>query len=123
MDYREKYEEALERARQIHNEGKAQCFDVMTKVFPELAEVDDGKIRKWLINLVKSHIRWLEDRVKEQLSNGQIYGGELSKARVSLAWLEKQGNKPNNQLDETSYQAGIKRVLDNPESYGLCKSI
>ena len=41
MDYKKKYKEALERARQIHSEGKAQCHNIMIKVFPELEESED----------------------------------------------------------------------------------
>lgn len=43
-----------------------------------------------------------------------------------LAWLEKQGDqKPTNwkltqdQLNEASYEAGIRSVLNNPDYYGL----
>jgi hypothetical protein len=87
--------------------------DQKEHIFPELAESDDGKIRKWLINLVKSHIRWLEDRVKEQLSNGQIYGGELSKAQVSLAWLEKQSEQKSVDApqDLSAFKAQLKEYL------------
>ena len=51
----------------------------------------DERIKAWLINLVKRHIGWLKDRINEQLSNGQIYGGELERANDVLVWLEKQG--------------------------------
>jgi hypothetical protein len=37
-DYKQKYEEALERAKEINNEQRAQPFNIMTKVFPELKE-------------------------------------------------------------------------------------
>ena len=37
-------------------------------------------------------------------------------------FLDEQGEqKPASELDEVSYQVGIKRVLENPESYGLTK--
>ena len=44
-------------------------------------------------------------------------------------WLEElkervqpqNGWKPSDELKEASYQVGIKRVLENPESYGLTK--
>lgn len=73
------YDEALERARQIHNEGKAQCFDVMTKVFPELAESEDEKIMKELIRIVDGYF---SDKTSQQ-------------RKAYIAWLEKQGEHYN----------------------------
>ena len=67
--------------------------DHISAIYPELAESEDERIRKWLINLVKNRIEWLENKIREQLSNGQIYGEELDKANDSLAWLEKQGEQ------------------------------
>lgn len=49
MDYEKAYKEALERARAIHNEKQAQCYDIMAKVFPELAESEDEKIMEALL--------------------------------------------------------------------------
>ena len=37
-NYEQKYKEALERAKEINNEQRAQPFNVMTRVFPELKE-------------------------------------------------------------------------------------
>jgi len=49
--------------------------------------------------------------------------GSIEKAgtnpKEAIAWLEKQGE--NKEINEVSYRIGIKRVLDNPESYGLEK--
>lgn len=39
----------------------------------------------------------------------------LKSLRLQNTW------KPSGELDEASYQVGIKRVLENPESYGLTK--
>lgn len=74
MDYEKKYKEALERARQIHNEDRAQCADVMVKVFPELAESEDERIRKRLIEYFGDEGEW---------SDGISY-------KEVRAWLEKQ---------------------------------
>ena len=76
MDYEKKYKEALERARKIHNEHQAQCFDVMVKVFPELNESEDERIKKEIIKTV------------------ELYGPKTGNPKVyndMLAWLKKQG--------------------------------
>ena len=59
----------------------------------EKMNIEDENVTGWIINLVKGHIEWLKDKIGDQLSNGQIYGGELSKAEEALAWLEKQGEQ------------------------------
>ena len=48
-----RYDEALEKAEKIHNEHKAQPFNVMLKVFPELAESEDERIRKAIENVIR----------------------------------------------------------------------
>ncbi len=71
-----RYDLAIEKAEKIHNEHKAQPFDVMLKVFPELAESEDEKIRKELIAIFKGQIPYTS--------------GEDDKRYI--AWLEKQDN-------------------------------
>lgn len=82
MDYEKKYKEALERAREIHNEHRAQCFDVMVKVFPELKESEDERIRNELIKVFSNREKYLIDQ-----SFGDITVSE------ALAWLKKQGKQ------------------------------
>ena len=79
MDYKKLYEEALERAKKIHNEHKAQPFNAMTKVFPELAESEDEKIRKALIEMF--------------ISIGKRDFRDIPTKKI-IAWLEKQGKQP-----------------------------
>lgn len=71
------YDEALERARAIHNERQAQCYDIMAKVFPELAENEDERILNGLIAAMK-----------DRISNGGegFFGMPL---KDILAYLEK----------------------------------
>lgn len=87
------YDKVIERAIKHRNKDglTLEQYETIDIILPELKESEDEKIREWLINLVKSHIEWLEDRIKEQLSNGQVYGKELNEAKDALAWLEKQG--------------------------------
>ena len=85
-----RYNEAIERAREINNEHKAQPFDVMLKVFPELiAESEDERIKKALID----YFKWNTDnQLLNEFSNREVF-----------AWLEKQSNKaidsPKNHQD------------------------
>lgn len=75
MDYKKAYEEALERAKA----GK-----LMDEVFPELAESEDEKIRKWIVNLLRElhynktarpfalkAIKWLEKQKEQKPSEEQ----------------------------------------------------
>jgi hypothetical protein len=78
MDYKEKYEQALERARVYHTGGSI-CDAHMTEViFPELKESEGEKIRKALIEMI-------HDTTGDECED--CY--HVSKESV-LAWLEKQ---------------------------------
>ena len=70
MDYKEKYEQALERAKN----GES-----LENIFPELQESEDERIRKLLLNGMR------------YLSEKNLFFAEVSKDKV-IAWLEKQDN-------------------------------
>ena len=72
------YDDAIKREKKIHNEHKAQHFDVMIKVFPELAESEDEKTKRML------------DIITYKMSQHQpdIFTGEENE--WFNAWLEKQ---------------------------------
>ena len=93
MDYKERYELALERARQIHSEHKAQSFDVLRDVFPELAESEDEKIRKVLIG-------WIN------LEPIEHFEGGFTKEQI-LTWLEKQGEQKPIEMKSAEESLGI----------------
>ena len=80
MNYEKKYEEALERAKNLHKDAIDMGENIRAKqceiIFPELAESEDEKIRKALIRFHKSTID--VDGIK---------GEDI------IAWLEKQGNQ------------------------------
>lgn len=113
-DYEEKYNEALERAREIFNsEFKPDDAIVLTKylpmIFPELIEDKDEKIRKAILELVRQSseilgaknqnnmITWLENQ----------YDPSLSKE----AWCEMAA------LDMASW---LKREVDDAYLQGIC---
>ena len=47
-----RYDEAIERAREINNEQRIQPYDIMTRVFPELKESEDERIRKEITEFI-----------------------------------------------------------------------
>ena len=70
-NYEQKYKEALERAKEINNEQRAQPFNVMTRVFPELKESEDERIRGAIIEHLKDNnliewAAWLEKRGEQK---------------------------------------------------------
>ena len=91
-----RYDKAVEIAKEINNEQRAQPFNIMTRVFPELRESEDERIRKALINgfnkLDKSAV-WYNG-----ITNGQI-----------LAWLENHEQKPDgwSEEDRTNLQRAV----------------
>lgn len=84
MDYEKKYKDALERARNYHkqllDEDNPEWASEIEKIFTELAESEDEKIRKELIF-------YLGDMPEDtELRNGVTN-------RDVLVWLEKQGER------------------------------
>lgn len=79
MDYEKAYKEALEKARQFSERPlEEDSSSIVEYIFPELKEIEDEKIRKWLIDWAKA-VNW-----SEQFT--------VTKEQV-LAWLEKQGKQ------------------------------
>lgn len=92
MNYKKKYEEALERAKEIHAEKRAQPFDVMTKIFPEIKESEDERIKKNIIATI--HLYYGEPLEEE--------------AKEMIAWLEKQGEQKPADKVEPKFKVGDK---------------
>jgi hypothetical protein len=88
MDCEKKYNEALERARKIHNDTE---FDyekgMIEEIFPELKESEDERIRKGLINGFRQCVK-----DSPYPKNAQKYWHDI-KIEDILAWLEKQGER------------------------------
>lgn len=83
MDYKNKYNEALERARELSKTITGANYEY---IFPELKEDEDELT--WLKNYISDEAYYLsmdirdnEDRIK------------LQKLQKSLVWLEKQGEQ------------------------------
>ena len=78
MDYEKKYKEALERARELYDRatdiGDIVGYD-LESIFPELAESEDERIRRWLVELVENQ----EPKMFIEVKKMDVF-----------AWLEKQ---------------------------------
>ena len=74
-NYKEKYEQALERAKVI-NLGTAD-YEVAVKIFPELKENEDERIKEALMLHIKYKVSAISGWRKKEL----------------IAWLEKQGEQ------------------------------
>lgn len=84
MDYEKAYKDALNKAKsKIWNDnGHVLYEDDIKEIFPELAESEDEKIRKWIRKELESKY------VVDNIVNNRT-------ADKAFAWLEKQGkNKP-----------------------------
>ena len=76
----DRYEEALERAKaELNADITEGTRNVLLTIFPRLKESEDERIRKELIDYLKSFIPHHDCDL-------------VSKSKVWLAWLEKQGN-------------------------------
>lgn len=92
-----KYDEALERAEVIYQgsykpDTAATIAETLQNVFPELAESEDERIRKRIIHALHGDVLDMEETNK------------------ALAWLEKQGEKPQG---KTALDAINEEIVDN----------
>ena len=122
MDYKEKYENALERARELKNKLEKNCSLAtptgIESIFPELASEDD-KIRNEILSVIR------------QFDNDSFLCGKNYDYKKWIAWLEKQDPKKIEKelekaykcADEVQYRNGYedaKRELEKqgePQSY------
>lgn len=83
VDYGKKYKEALERAKKLRDNANGLVLQKWCEnVFPELAEPEDEKIKKKLLELFND-MEW-DDSI--------LHDYNLDKNKT-IAWLEKQGEK------------------------------
>lgn len=97
MNYKEKYERALSRAREwAKNPTVWSSDDICQKIFPELAESEDEKIRKELINRFES--------LKPSYSWYEIPLADI------ISWLEKQKSVEWSEEDEKMLEKCIDKM-------------
>lgn len=117
-----RYDEALERARNIHTQTEFDCEKVLVeKIFPELRESDDERIRKDIIEYLKqrktcysepfnSWITWLEKQgVQKPVENAEpkFNDGDWIVSEDGKTWLI-------NGIDSKNYQV---ISIDGEHSY------
>ena len=73
MEYEKKFKEALERAKVAHKDEDRHLKATLERIFPELKESEDEKMRKSIIYALR---------------NGGFYSKD--KTDEAIAWLEKQ---------------------------------
>lgn len=86
MNYEKKYKEALERAKNEYQAYKSfnSFRGMLVRIFPELCESEDEKVRKEIIKFLElPHRQFVGEKCQEEW----------------IAWLEKQGN-PYGQREE-----------------------
>lgn len=97
MNNEKAYQEALERAKNLYKDAIDMGENILAKqceiIFPELNESEDEKIRKWLIDTIKS------------VPNDSIEWDVINKSDV-LAWLEKQGEQNIVDKAESKFHEG-----------------
>lgn len=93
MDYKEKYEQAIENIKKIKaaNKENKELVDFIDYKYPELKESEDEEIRHYMINFVK-----INDGVNLSPDD----------AKKLLAWLEKQGNQKSVDKVEPKFRVG-----------------
>ena len=89
--YEKRYKEALERARTIveNKDASSVWKDWLRNTFPELAESEDERIRKVLLNDFKN-------------SCSEYYCEGVNRDMI-IAWLEKQGEQKPAWSEEDEY--------------------
>lgn len=126
MDYKERYEQALKRAKAAIDVAadKDLVKGVATTIFPELRESEDERIRKYFIWIVKNVLDNIQGlKLSKEQTRELIDNFDGIKVSDMLAYLEKQKEEPYPKdigcWDEKSYNAGIIHVLRNLDIYGL----
>ena len=116
-DYKEKYNQAVKKIKDLFNEGEQKGFTIITyrkdfeKIFPELCESEDERIRKALIKLVK--------KAGEGYEN-VIDGVSIENA---IAWLEKQGTSYTKRDVDDAFVEGMACAKNELEKQGEKKPI
>ena len=110
-NYEEKYKQALERARVWRDKSGMPINKkgILDDIFPELAESDDEKIRKWIINEIK-------------IKHHNLDEANVDFVDKAIAWLEKQGEqKPTDEeikiLLQTEYEKGRADAIEQKSAW------
>ena len=109
MDYEQKYKEALERAKGFikSNQDNVETYVRIDKIFPELQESEDERIRKGLIDMFQRHpyceinglktkdiVAWLEKQKENPKSVNSIPADCISNVKCENRWYKVQDFTP-----------------------------
>ena len=85
MDYEKKYKEAFEIAKEVYHDHRKDRYwrDWLPKLFPELKESEDERIRKAIIRILKGETGYTSKEDTDKY----------------VTWLEKQDKLENNDTD------------------------
>ena len=114
MDYKQKYEQAIENIKKIKaaNKDNKSLVDFMDYKYPELKENEDEKIRNWLIDTIK------------QIPNDSIEWEMVSTKTINkenvVAWLEKQSRQKStwSEEDERLLKLSLENLTELKNRFG-----
>ena len=95
-------------------EGMVYAKDELEKQKPSWSKED-----KIMIANIRDDLFCYQTKVRDE--DNQLAEDSEKEINWFKSLKDRYTWKPSEELDEASYQVGIKRVLDNPESYGLTK--
>lgn len=104
MDYKEKYNAALERANVAHKDEDRHLKATLERIFPELKKSEDERIRKKVIEVLKLNIKGAESQM--QASRGVDRCFEIYACNKVIVWLEKQGEQKTDDKVEPKFKVG-----------------
>ena len=105
MDYKQKYEQALEYMRTVYPTLNGAAKEDVEHYFPELKESEDEKIRKMLVEQME---RWHKCAIENNVVQ------DIKDSADAIAWLEKQGGKIDivNKGYWRGYREGKQEIID-----------
>lgn len=116
MDYKEKYELTLKKAKGVYNSAKSDkengvsdkvteyTIQLLETIFPELKESEDEIMRK----NIKIALMSMEDNLSD------FYSTHYTSQKELLAWLENQGKQDNNEDSNILQRFSFYSYKDEP---------
>ena len=114
MDYKKRYNDALSKARYYHSKDYMLINTAIENIFPELAESEDERIRKELIEQI-AFIPPSQDELNSELDTLPCYNERIERYR---SWLEKQGQTFTKKDVDDAYLKGILDAKHEIEKQG-----
>ena len=115
MDYEKKYKQLYTLINDLYPYMSEYCKEKVEGFFPELAESEDERIRKWCISHLKAAFRVTKDNAEYQ---------EYLNNKV-ISWLEKQGETYTKKDVDDAWVEGVcyaRRELEKQDLQNLANS-